>query len=270
MHPSRLYGLGLEPITNSGLSSGVEYQLINCTSIPTARNAACNAVSTGVRGSMPGGGGIVRSVLRESGISTPIPITWISKWLVTPAIFSGIFHPASLNKGNNCFRKLKHSSPPALVYPKLIFPSGAIFSALIKSILCWSVRLRGLMRSRSSNSSLSAVAALVCCSATASLRTSLSRASSFFRGLLAKRYTTAVVAAIIPNAAVRISAQDAISSRVSRDNADIVVILGLMLAVIALAIVVLSGRRKTLFSRKSIFNKYLFPSNLAPHSQFIP
>jgi hypothetical protein len=163
VHRVYFAGFGLEPMTSSGLSLGVEYQLINCTSIPTALNASLRAVSTGLRRKTPGGGTTAWSVLCGSGINTPTPITWISRWLLTPVIFSGISHPASLNKGNNWFRNVRPSSPLALVYPKLIAPLGSVFSAPTKAMHCWSVSLRGLMRSLRSSKSLSAVAALACC-----------------------------------------------------------------------------------------------------------
>lgn len=169
-------GSGFEPITSSGAVLPGN-QAINCTSIPIARNAACRVVKVGVSLMYPEGGmagfGPVGTLVK-----TPTPITCTSKWLAILASFRTV-QPASLNNGRSCLAKLNVSSPPADVYPKSTTPFGNGLRVLTKLIHCWSVSLRGLMRSLRSSKSFSAVAALACCLLIPALASATSFSSVF-------------------------------------------------------------------------------------------
>jgi hypothetical protein len=166
-------------MTTSGISTG---KLINCTCIPTALKADWMAASVGVSAINPAGGrfspeggrvGFGRGVPR---FNTPTPITCMSRWLAILDSFCTV-QLAALNNGRNCLAKLKLSSPPPDVYPKLIVPPGRALSAATKSVVCAPVNVRGLMRSWSSRSLSSAVAALVCCLAISALASAASCSS---------------------------------------------------------------------------------------------
>jgi hypothetical protein len=174
-------GWGFEPTTTSGASASACGQARTWASLPTALNALLMAATVGVSGigsTDPGG-------INGWRTRMPTPTTWMSRCSEISLPSFATVHPASLNIGISWRKKEKPSSAPPMVQPTLMVAWGNFLSAATNSFACSSVNLRGLMRSWSSNSLRSAVAALVSCFAisvfafTASCSRPATRASAF-------------------------------------------------------------------------------------------